>query len=349
MHYPLPFFLHEQMKKNIPKKKTAVIAVVITAIILCCTFFIARYRHYIAFAHDVGLTISQTTQMYGPPNAANDWMLGLVVEAERGNWEKVLEMTNENDTHTEIGTYYHNLAKAMTGSLSDGFMDYYQPFERGLFLPITQGSGPFSISCAGEVWWQLGEITLAEHSAMLGMIFFQKEGGAPRFYRRLAQIAHVNGDKLSAAKYEGMLGKTVTGWEDKVALANHNDTLVLAGEYRKVLHNLLEFNPDNIMAYEYLLCYDLMTQDLESFMEDYIPGKVNSELYQQATLIYLAATGKIKEETYMDTLDEYAVSKKVFERFCAYNESSASGNFNLHQRRFEHTYWFWFQYAMRNE
>lgn len=327
-------------------KAKRIIAISISVVLLCCIIYAFKHRYYIAFSREMGLSVFQTSIVYGHPKD-REHEFSIIIEAEKGHWDKVLELTEKNSKN-EIVTYYHNLAKAMTGSLSDGFLNHYQPFERGLFLPITQGSTALPISCASEVWWQMGEMTLAEHATMLGMIFFQKDG-APRFYRRLAQIAHVNGDENSAAKYERLLGKPVSGWEEIVPLSVHSDSLVLAGEYRKALLAVLDSHPDNKMAYEYLLCYDLMVKDLDSFFEDYIPGSVDSSLYQEAILIYLASQGMISPETYQEALEMYSIPDKVFERFCSYTEASIDGSPEQLRSRFGNTYWFWFQFATRNE
>ena len=50
-------------------------------------------------------------------------------------------------------------------------MDGYQPASQGLFLPVAPHSTYLTIYAANEVWFALGDMTMAEHAAILGMIF----------------------------------------------------------------------------------------------------------------------------------------------------------------------------------
>ena len=60
--------------------------------------------------------------------------------------------------------------------------------------------------------------------------------------------------------------------------------------------NLVASNAGNLRAYEYLLCYHLLSKDLRSFVEDYVPGKVSSPIFAEALLIHLARQGNIRAE-----------------------------------------------------
>ena len=148
----------------------SIILAVLFLLIGTTIFFCVRFRNYIAFGRSVDMTISQEWKVYGAPTAEKEWMFGLIVNAERNNWDKVAKLT-ERDRHTLIGTYYHNMAMAKKGLLSQELMNYYQPNIEGLLLPIKNGSRPLFVSCAGEVWYQLGGVIMAEHSTMLGMAF----------------------------------------------------------------------------------------------------------------------------------------------------------------------------------
>ena len=65
---------------------------------------------------------------------------------------------------------------------------------------------------------------------------------------------------------------------------------------RNVLLALLEANPSNAVARDYLLCYDMMRYDLDSFMEDYMAHPVKGRLYKEAILIWLSQNGRMTEE-----------------------------------------------------
>lgn len=59
------------------------------------------------------------------------------------------------------------------------------------------------------------------------------------------------------------------------------DIISSSNSYRLLLQELLNANPENRMAGEYLLCYDLLTCDLNSFMSHYVPVKDNSDIIRR--------------------------------------------------------------------
>lgn len=331
------------------RKTSKAICIFTAAALLCvavCAFFGIRYRPYIAYCRSVDVPLCKAADAFGKPDAATMWAMSTVLAADKGDWQKVKELTAE-DKHSTFCSYYHNLANAKLGSLSDGLLGYYQPFERALFLPVQEGQTPFMIGCASEVWWQLGAMTQAEHAAILGMTFSPGHRGE-RYLRRLAEINLVNGDPAAAAKYTAaMRGRLGSGWEEKVPLKPAKDTLVLASDYRAVLLNLLEANPANTMAYEYLLCLDLLTKDIPRFMEDYNPLGPRSKVYDEIALAGLAMQGRLDE----DTAGAYGIDSATAREFFEYTRlyQQCGGEMAKLQDRFGKTYWFFYHFAKRNE
>ena len=234
-------------------------------------FFLARYPYFRKYAAQNGVTLREAREAWGHPDAISEQMMGLAVEASLENWDKVAELASE-DRKTLVGTYYYNLANAHRGQLADRLMDYYQPFERGLFLPVGEKSTPFQIGCAGDVWFALGDMSMAERDAMLGMLFSPSHTGS-RYLRRLAETNLVTGDYEAASKYLRMLLNSPRdrkwarehlpeAWspqyaariEQKRALLPHFDLVHGMDQTQLILRILLNSNPSNRMALDYLLC-----------------------------------------------------------------------------------------------
>lgn len=318
------------------------------AAVLCaaaCVFFGIRFKNYISYCKSVDVPLCKASKSFGKPSTDMEWAMATVLAADQGNWLKVKELTAV-DRHSTLCSYYHNLANAKLGSLSEGLLDYYQPFERALFLPVQEGQPPFVIGCASEAWWQLGAMTQAEHAAILGMTFSPSHSGE-RYMRRLAEINLVNGDQAAAAKYQARLRRPLDdGWKEKIPLKPAQDTLVLASDYRGVLLNLLAANPSNSMAYEYLLCLDLLTKDLPHFMEDYDPSGPHSRVYDEVALVGLAMQGRLTEQT----AGQYGIVSDTARDFFDYTElyQRCSGSMSELQERFGSTYWFFYHFAKRN-
>ena len=291
--------------------------------------------------------------------------MGMVVEADRENWAKVSALAAEKDLKSEIGTYYYNLANAMQDRLPDRLMDYYQPFERGLFLPVGPSSSPFQIACAGDVWFALGYMPLAERDAMLGMLFSPAHTG-PRYLRRLAETNLVTGDFEAAAKYlrillnsrsdrkwaqERLPGQWNPEYQLRIAekrnLAPQFDLVHGMDQAQLVLRILLSSNHTNKTALDYLLCYDLLTKDLDAFVGDYDPSLTSSRLYEEAMLIFLAAKGGMNEENFV----HYHIAPQTFQdfnRFVTIYKRDGGAARNLTDE-FGKSYWYFFYFAARNE
>ena len=260
---------------------------------------------------------------------------------------------SEKDLKMTEAAYCYNLAHAMKGDLGETLFDYTQNYANSLFLWISSDLSQFTCSMAGEAWFHLGDMTLAEQSAIIGLQASPRHTGV-RYIERMARVNLVSGEQGAAQKYLKLLSKTLFygKWAGK-ALAGRPDGETeawledmrskLAGPetdfvyndnlFRPVLLGLLEANPSNAPAREYLLCYDLLTFDLDHFMEDYIPGTDTAARYQEAVVIWLDKNGQLTEEN----AARYGISASVLsklERFMRFPDN------------YKNTYWYYYTDAM---
>lgn len=299
---------------------------------------------------------------WGKPNFYLEHLLAMDTNAYYGKWEKVGQLA-QKDVRTGIGTYYYNLSNAMKGQLPEKLMHYYQPFSKGLFLPVDPSGNYLSFMAVNELWFQLGDMTMAEHSAILGMISTQDHRSA-RMIKRMAEINLINGDEEAALKYLRMLQKTwkykkwaeqripgqqtpaIQQWlENKRQYIPKSDTLRASADARLSLRHLLKSNPDNHLAYHYLLCYELLNKDIASFVEDFIPGKgIPCRLYHEAMLIHLIRqNGNLTE----DDFKTYQFTPEVLQDFQDYTHiyEQNQGNGAALQAQYGKTYWFYYHFA----
>ena len=326
--------------------------------------FLLRYPYFRKYAAQNGISLREARKAWGCPDQLSEVAMGLTVEAALENWDAVAALAAE-DRKSEIGTYYYNLANAQRGQLADRLLDYYQPFERGLFLPVGERSTPFQIACAGDVWFALGDMSMAERDAMLGMLFSPAHTG-PRYLRRLAETNLVTGDYEAASKYLRILLNTPSerawaqerlpdAWSPeyrarigrKRALLPRVDVVHGMDQTQLILRILLHSNPDNRMALDYLLCYDLLTKDLDAFVADYDPSLTASHLYEEAMLIFLAAKGGMDGENFA----HYHISERNFNRFNDFVRiyKRDGGSMQHLTEEFGKTYWYFYYFAKRNE
>lgn len=334
---------------------------IISLLLISCSEEVPDYRLIWQKAHH--LDDARMTQVYGEPREDMDAVFAAILESVDGNWDKVQQLTS-GSRPSELYAYYHNLAMAMQGHLADSLMYYYQPFERGLFLPVSETSGQLRIAASSEVWYRLGEMTMAEHSAMLAQIFSPNHFGVP-YLKRLAQINLVNGQDEAARKYLRLLsqeegceewvrdripGRESREVKEEIAalrtLVPKSDIVHMPSDYRGTLKHLLASNPDNELARQYLLCLDIIVKDLEHFIQDYDPSRDRSRLYDEAVLIYLAQRGALTPHN----VEHFGISQEVLQDFSDYNNMLMlnQGAMEPMQEKYGKTYWFFYQYAKRN-
>lgn len=293
-------------------------------------------------------------KLFGKPDFEYEKLIAMDVEASRENWDKVLDISQSHLMYNEA-CYLHNLAAAMKGQLSARLFSHPQNYADGLFLMVNQVT-PFSNGMAGELWYHLGNMTLADQSAMVSIQFSPKHTGS-RYVKRLAMINLISEEYGSAEKYLKMLDRTLFyhNWAAKMTPDNQDESTraslagmrrnlvkddVISGSnsYRLLLKGLLEANPENSMAREYLLCYDLLTCDLNSFMSHYVPGKDSSDIYQEAAVIWLNVqyndgTGNVPD---ID-VSSYGITDATLDRL---------QQFYRYPGRYKSTYWYYFTNAM---
>lgn len=286
-----------------------------------------------------------------------------------GHDTKVIELATKNKLENRFAAYYTNMALAKTGQLSNRLLEFYQPSLYGLILPVSQNEHWQTILFSNELFYLIGDMNLAQHSAMLGNTF-SPNNRSSRMMKRLAEINMVNEDYPGAEKFLRMLDKTLfhKKWAEK-RLAENNasssskwlvekrsqiaktDTIRNGSEYLKSLEFLVEQNPQNHIALNYLLCYHLLNKDLEAFKTTYdrfaLPQFSNApKVYGEALLIML-----FRENASEETLQQYKIQPAQIRDFTKYTTSfeAANGKGEALKESFGTSYWFYYHFATMQE
>lgn len=282
---------------------------------------------------------------------------GISIEAYHNNWDKVLAIAEKADLKNPVATCYTNMALSQKSLLGERIMDFYQPFVSGL-LPEIQGSGWFTLFAGCDAYYHIGDLEMAQHAAMIGMLFSPGQRSA-RMVERLAEISIVTGDTLVAKKYLRMLESTLFHKvKPDILLKNkphqgvfRKDIIRTSDEIQPSLELLVESDPENIRAVNYLLCYYLLRKDIPSFFRaytSYCKGMYNPapKAYAEALLIYFAAMKRPVEE-----LTEYRILPEVFQSFGEYTRlyEDSDGNLIPVQEQFPNTYWLFYHFAIKND
>ena len=287
---------------------------------------------------------------WGFPDFRLERAFGLDVEVARERWDRVLRLA-EAHLPVEEESYCYNLALAMQGALGDRLFDHPQNHHYTLLFPVSSDRSIFTNTLAGEAWFQLGDLTVAEQSAITSLQASPRHTGA-RFLVRLARINLISGEDGAAQKYLFLLSHTLFygKWARSVmpgaqdgqtraaldrARANliRRDIVHHSQEPRAILLELLRSNPSNALARNYLLCYDLLRYDLDAFREDYLPDPVPGRLYREALLIWLSRNGRLNP----GEVARYGVDTAEVDRM---------GRFGQNPSRYKNTYWYYYLQAM---
>ncbi len=292
-------------------------------------------------------------------------ILSLDSETYFGNSDRVLELSQKYELKTRLASYYTNMALAKNGELPEKLMGSYQPASEGLFLPVNPSESWLTIFFSNEAYYLIGDMNLAQHSAMLGSIFSPYQRSS-RMIKRLAEINLINQDFPAAAKYLNLLKKTLfhrkwalqkeqqnyskasNSWLDKkqsqIAKA---DTIRFPNDYIASLDLLTKQASDNQIALDYLLCYYLLNKDVKSFKETYAhyfnkgKGAIPS-VYSEALLILLFSSRASQEEVL-----SYGIPAQKVNDFLTYTQifEKTKGDLNALKDKFSKTYWFYYHFA----
>ncbi|MBR5724007.1 MAG: hypothetical protein IKX62_01360 [Bacteroidales bacterium] len=295
----------------------------------------------------------QNGRLWSVPRLDDERMIGLDVEVCREHWDRVLKLS-EKDLYMEEASYCYNLALAMKGGLGEGLFNHSQNHQLTLLFPVSSERTIFTNSLAGEAWFHLGDMTTAEQSAITSLQASPRHTGA-RFLVRLARVGLITGEDATAQKYLGMLDKTLfyRNWARGVMPGSREEAVsagyaaagakmprrdfVHQGENpRSVLLALREADPGNALARDYLLCYDLLCYDLDSFMADYVPEMVPDRLYHEAILIWLSRNSRLNPEQ----VARYGVDVSMVDRM---------GRFGRNPGGYKNTYWYYYLKALNGQ
>jgi|GEM_PF-113583 len=294
----------------------------------------------------------------------NDWYHGRLKHLE--------QRLRHRAGHTDrFDAYYQNLLLASEYHLGDELMQHYQPFQLGLFLPVESTASYPIIYFSGELWFLVGDMTNAEHSALLGMLFSPGSVGS-RPLMRLAEISLIRGDEAAAMKYLRLLDKTllyhrwarmhmpqnrpkgVDRWLDmKRTLLCRADTVRAPMDIGVSLRHLVEDNPGNVFAREYLYAFDLLGKNLDGFADDYAryqpDGMPPQRTWAEALLMWMTAHGGGGQELVARDIPPEVVNSFVdfMEQYQRIGTGPLPADSQVHQiqQKFGKTYWFFYHFA----
>ena len=209
-------------------------------------------------------------------------------------WDKIIEKAEKKPATTPLSVSCVNLALSQKGVLADRLFEFYQNGGEGLFPAFSRDmTSPVSTS---EVFYRLGMVNDAERYMFEAQEAIPNFRKSARLTRRIAECEIINGNYEVAAKLLRRLQKTLfySNWANQTMALLGNEKAInrhpVYGKLRKYREKKQDFlfsdremdqmlgllflnDNHNKMAYEYLMCYELLQRDMEKFMQYYPLGR----------------------------------------------------------------------------
>lgn len=209
-------------------------------------------------------------------------------------WDKIIEKAEKKPATTPLGVSCVNLALSQKGMLADRLFEFYQNGGEGLFPTFTRDM--ISPVSTAEIFFRLGMVNDAERYMFEAQEAIPNYRKNARLTRRIIECDIINGNYKVAAKLLRRLQKTLfySNWANQTMALLGNEKAInrhpIYGKLRKYREKKQDFlfsdremdqmlgllflnDNHNKMAYEYLMCYELLQRDMEKFMQYYPLGR----------------------------------------------------------------------------
>ena len=273
------------------------------------------------------------------------------------DWDGIINQASVKMPDKPLSVSALNLALARKDLLGDWQFNYFQSGEAGLFPPYSISY--FNLLPTSEIYWHLGMVGACQQytfESQEAIPDFQKSA---RCYKRLAETYIVNGDYDVARKYLRALDNTLhyRSWargilemlEDENAVESEYgpvrerrvmDPDILFNESNKaaMLKLLIDRNPGNRLAQDYLISMMLLAKDLDG-LESQILASGRDPLpkfWQEAVIMQWVTKGRS-----LDTLPD-AVGQDNISRMNDFIGAMRSNrNETYMKNHFGNTYWYY--------
>lgn len=209
------------------------------------------------------------------------------------DWDGIIALAGKKLPDTPMAVSCLNLALGMKGQLADRMFHYRQRGKEGLFMSFVND---FTIPLvAAEPYYYLGMVNTAQQLVFEAMEAIPDYQKSVRCFKRLAETNLINGRYEVAGKYLRILQHTLfyKDWatemlaclDDEARIDAHpeygrlrkltpqTDLFFNPAEPEMTLSLLLQANPENRMAYEYLMGITLLKKDMRRFVHYYPLGE----------------------------------------------------------------------------
>ncbi len=259
-------------------------------------------------------------------------------------WNEVIRFNEKNSSENLIGQYFYNVALSETDQLCDKLFYGRQDFKTGsLILPW----GNDHMSIGSYFYYAIGLINEAQRWAYEDMVV---NGQRPENLKMLVKTNLVDGNYRIARKYIDILKKTTyyKDWaisyekmvEDTTLIINNpelkekrqsmpqGDFFIHVTSAQNNIPLLIESNPSNKKAFEYLIAWQMLSKNVEEVVNQIKTLKALGYTriprhMEEAAMIYYNGKGIIPD------LGGLTISEETLSRFNQYVTAFKSNRQNM--------------------
>jgi hypothetical protein len=283
-----------------------------------------------------------------------------------GRWNDVIKYAEKNPPRNNLSLAMLNLSLAKTGTMGDRMFSYEQDGADGLFLPFAKEY--IAPMMGSEIFYNLGLVNASQEYSFESMESTPSFVKPVRSIKRLAETNLINRHYEVAGKYLKILEKTLfyrkwalrtekylynedminkdPDWGGKRKMIITKDFFFKIENIEGILNLLMDRDPGNNIAYQYLMGLYLLNKDLKDFM---IRVPVMNDLgytriptsYQEAIMYVVGLT---TDNPMANT--PYRISSDTKLRMKAYADiyTTNKNPQKLLSKRFSDTYWYYFHF-----
>jgi hypothetical protein len=280
-------------------------------------------------------------------------------------WDKAIKFQEKYPSENMIGQYFYNIALAESGQLCDRLFHGRQDFgTASLFLPWSSEH----INWGANSFYAIGLINEAQRWAYEEMVVY---GPRPQNMKLLVKSSLVSGKYRMTEKYTGVLKNTLfyrkwaeryekligdslaiqsqTDLGKKVKMLPRSDFFIFLESPEQNLPLLVDQNPDNRVAFEYLMSWLLLTKEVEMLVNNIplmkkmgytrIPNHI-----EEAIMIYYNSQGVFPDLVGLSISNETRLRfDQYFTTFMAARQNPATMQEKM-QKQFSDTFWYYFHF-----
>jgi len=365
MLYPLPF-INDSMHKVLFYILTGYIILYPVLCRLAGSLGLKRLDNRFVRIISPGIVICLTAVMLITGfNSQTSRVINLEKFVFEEKWEEAIKYHEKYPSENMIGQYFYNIALSESGQLCDRLFYGRQDFGTGsLFLPWSSEH----INWGAYSFYAAGLINEAQRWAYEEMVVYGKR---PQNMKLLIKASLINGKYSLTEKYTGILKNTLfyRTWAkeyekligDSVAIKSHpelgkkiktlpgDDFFIFLESPQDNLPMLVNENPANKEAFEYLMSWLLLSKEVEmlvnniKLMKNMGYNRIPRHI-EEAVMIYYNSQGVFPD------LGGLSISSDTKLRFDQYFTSYMSARQTpatlkeKMQKQFGNTFWYYFHF-----